>query len=203
MATCRKQVQDWIQGDFNRRDSIGIILPMLMCRDEATAMDDFFETWLETTYISDLNGKANSIHTHVISDVSGLQTLLNGIYNELDNITISDVAGLQTALNGKANTVHSHVISDITGLQTALDAKASTSAITGLQTQIDAKISKSPKAAAIATITTTPTADAITILGISVPTFNSYQNLVTAHNALKTSHNTLLAANRSRDIIDP
>ena len=36
---------------------------------------------------------------------------------------IDDVTGLQTALDGKADTTHSHEIEDITGLQAALDAK--------------------------------------------------------------------------------
>lgn len=48
--------------------------------------------------------KANTSHTH----------------------TISDVTNLQTTLDGKASTSHSHTISDVTGLQTALDAKLAT-----------------------------------------------------------------------------
>lgn len=36
---------------------------------------------------------------------------------------IADVTGLQTALDGKAALVHSHIIADVTGLQTALDAR--------------------------------------------------------------------------------
>jgi hypothetical protein len=36
---------------------------------------------------------------------------------------IADVTGLQTALDGKAAASHSHAISDVTGLQTALDNK--------------------------------------------------------------------------------
>ena len=36
---------------------------------------------------------------------------------------IDDVTGLQTELDGKAGTTHSHEIEDITGLQAALDAK--------------------------------------------------------------------------------
>lgn len=48
-----------------------------------------------------LDGKADTIHGHAISDVTGLQT----------------------ALDGKASTSHTHVIGDTTGLQAALDAK--------------------------------------------------------------------------------
>lgn len=40
---------------------------------------------------------------------------------------IADVTGLQTALDGKSATGHTHVIADTTGLQTALDGKSATS----------------------------------------------------------------------------
>lgn len=49
-----------------------------------------------------LSAKANSAHTHVISDTTGLQN----------------------ALNGKANSTHTHAISDIATLQSTLDNKA-------------------------------------------------------------------------------
>jgi hypothetical protein len=55
-----------------------------------------------TTVSDSLAGKAASVHDHVISDVTGLQT----------------------GLDGKAASVHSHVISDVTSLQGDLDAKA-------------------------------------------------------------------------------
>lgn len=48
-----------------------------------------------------LAAKADTAHTHVISDVTGLQG----------------------ALDAKADTAHSHVIGDVTGLQTALNNK--------------------------------------------------------------------------------
>ena len=56
----------------------------------------------------DLAGKASTVHTHAIADVSGLQT----------------------ALDSKAASSHSHAIAGVTGLQTALDAKASTALVT-------------------------------------------------------------------------
>ena len=59
------------------------------------------------------SGKAASSHTHVIADVTGLQT----------------------ALDGKAATSHTHAIADTTGLQTALDGKqAANAAIEGAWT---------------------------------------------------------------------
>lgn len=56
-----------------------------------------------STVTTALAGKANTSHTHAISDTTGLQT----------------------ALDGKAASSHTHVISDTTGLQTALDGKVS------------------------------------------------------------------------------
>lgn len=64
---------------------------------------------------TDLSGKANSVHTHAIADVTNLQT----------------------TLDGKASTTHTHTISDVTNLQTSLDAKANANAtvnLTGDQT---------------------------------------------------------------------
>lgn len=51
---------------------------------------------------------------------TGLATKANTAHSH----AISDVTGLQTALDGKAATAHTHGISDVTGLQGALDAKA-------------------------------------------------------------------------------
>jgi hypothetical protein len=85
-----------------------------------------------------LNAKANTSHSHVIADVTGLQTALDGkqasgSYAAASHShIIGDVTGLQTALDGKqasgsyAAASHSHVIGDTTGLQTALDGKQKT-----------------------------------------------------------------------------
>src|SRR3972149_1023063 len=60
----------------------------------------------------ELAGKAELVHAHAISDVTGLQA-------ELDS--------------------HTHAISDVTGLQTALDADIAISKVTNLQTTLDGK----------------------------------------------------------------
>lgn len=52
------------------------------------------------------------------------QSALNGKANILHGHAISDVSGLQTALDGKAPTSHSHAISDVTNLQSSLNDKA-------------------------------------------------------------------------------
>ena len=106
-------------------------------------------------------------HTHVIGQVTGLQTALDGKASTSHNHdatyapishshAIANVTGLQTALDGKASTSHnhdatyapishSHAIANVTGLQTALDGKASTTHghfiadVGGLQTALDSK----------------------------------------------------------------
>ena len=102
------------------------------------------------TLAAQISAKANAIHSHVIGDVTGLQTALDGKSTPSDiavaiaNLVGSSPAALDTlnelasALNddpnfaatisaqisAKANAVHGHIISDVTGLQTALDAKS-------------------------------------------------------------------------------
>ncbi|MDN2578959.1 hypothetical protein [Aquibium sp. ELW1220] len=63
----------------------------------------------KSQFDSGLAAKANTSHSHAISDVTGLQT----------------------ALDGKAASSHTHGISDVTGLQTALDNKLDDSQATG------------------------------------------------------------------------
>ena len=93
---------------------------------------------LSTAQQTALDGKANTSHSHVIADVTGLQTALDGkqasgSYAAASHShIIADVTGLQTALDSKqasgsyAAASHSHVIGDTTGLQTALDGKQKT-----------------------------------------------------------------------------
>lgn len=56
---------------------------------------------------TDLSGKAATVHTHAISDTTGLQAALDG----------------KQPAGSYANATHTHVIADTTGLQAALDAK--------------------------------------------------------------------------------
>ena len=53
---------------------------------------------------SSLDAKADTSHTHSISDVTNLQTTLDGKASTSHNHSISDVTNLQTTLNGKINT---------------------------------------------------------------------------------------------------
>ncbi len=110
-----------------------------------------------------LNGKqaagsyANATHSHIIADVTGLQTALDGKASSTHTHIIGDVTGLQAALDGKqaagsyAAASHTHIIADVTGLQTALDGKQAAGSyaaashthiigdVTGLQAALDSK----------------------------------------------------------------
>ena len=44
---------------------------------------------------------ANAVHTHSISDVTGLNTAITGKADAVHTHLVGDVSGLQTALNGK------------------------------------------------------------------------------------------------------
>lgn len=76
-----------------------------------------------------LDAKADTGHTHTISNVTNLQTTLDGKASSTHTHTISDVTNLQTTLDGKASSSHSHSISDVTNLQTNLNGKINTSNI--------------------------------------------------------------------------
>ena len=76
-----------------------------------------------------LDAKADTGHTHIISNVTNLQTTLDGKASSTHTHTISDVTNLQTTLDGKASSSHSHSISDVTNLQTNLNGKINTSNI--------------------------------------------------------------------------
>lgn len=73
-----------------------------------------------------LDGKAGTAHTHAIADVTSLSNELASKAGISHTHTLGDVTGLPTALADKAPLVHTHVIADTTGLQTALDGKSAT-----------------------------------------------------------------------------
>jgi microcystin-dependent protein len=77
-----------------------------------------------TNLVSDLAGKAATVHTHVVADTTGLQTALDGKAASVHTHVIADTTGLQTAIDGKADLVHTHTIGQIADLSTQLAAKA-------------------------------------------------------------------------------
>lgn len=77
---------------------------------------------------SALNGKANSSHSHSISNITNLQSALDS--KSATGHTHDDryytETEMDSKLNGKANSSHNHSISNITNLQSALDSKSNT-----------------------------------------------------------------------------
>ncbi len=72
-----------------------------------------------------LTGKANTNHTHSITNITNLQSQLDGKANSVhthDDRYYTETE-MNTKLNGKANSTHTHNISDVTGLSTSLDGK--------------------------------------------------------------------------------
>jgi hypothetical protein len=77
--------------------------------------------------MGDLVGKADTAHSHVITDVTDLASSLAAKADLVHTHVIADVAGLQDVLdviNTKADVTHTHDTTSITGLQAALDAKS-------------------------------------------------------------------------------
>ena len=73
-----------------------------------------------------------STHTHIITDISGLQLALDGKAPSTHTHTIDNITNLQSILDGKSNTGHTHEISNINGLQLALDSKATTTTVNSI-----------------------------------------------------------------------
>ena len=71
---------------------------------------------------TELAGKADTVHTHAIAQVTGLQAGLDGKAPTVHTHTVAQVTDLQGVLDGKAPTGHTHTIAQVTDLQTALDA---------------------------------------------------------------------------------
>lgn len=116
----------------------------------------------KSQFDSGLGTKANTSHSHAISDVTGLQTALDGKAASSHThaaaqisdstlagralLTAADAAAQRTSLglgsaalddaSDFAASVHGHTVADVTGLQTALDAKAplASPALTGAPT---------------------------------------------------------------------
>lgn len=87
-----------------------------------------------------LDAKANTSHTHPTSSIVNLDSILANKANITHGHGIGDINLLAETLAGKAPLAHTHVIADTTGLQTALDGKSAT---THLHTGVYAPITHS------------------------------------------------------------
>jgi hypothetical protein len=89
---------------------------------------------IHTTAINDLtttiNGKAPTVHTHPVSDITGLETALTNYSQAGHGHVVTDIDGLSgtlTAITGtleaKASISHQHTTADITDFTTAIDLR--------------------------------------------------------------------------------
>ena len=69
--------------------------------------------YAETSHTHTKSEITNFTHTHSISDVTTLQTVLDGKANNTHNHSISNITNLQSTLNNKANEEHTHPHEDI------------------------------------------------------------------------------------------
>lgn len=92
-----------------------------------------------------LNGKANTVHTHELSQVNGLPAALSSKAEIDHNHAVSEITDLQITLDTKSDINHQHSLSDLPDVQTALNNKAAAAHghnandITGLSNLLAAK----------------------------------------------------------------
>ena len=97
-----------------------------------------------------------------IARVTGLQTAINGKANTTHTHTISDVTGLQTSIDGKANTSHTHTSNQITDFDPAVDTALGINTSTGSNDMVLAQ-DGSFVSRTLASGTVNPTTNAIPI----------------------------------------
>lgn len=91
------------------------ITSQIASKADAADLADYATTGALT---SGLAGKADTVHTHTVSQITDLSTTLSNY---------ATTTALTEGLAGKANTSHTHAISDVTNLQNTLDDKAAVS----------------------------------------------------------------------------
>lgn len=119
-------VSKWDKADFgssklpfnvNSKDGV-----VTVNDEKVVVTEDKLEQYVKTESMnSALSTKAESVHTHAESDITGLTEKLETLAtkaelgNKADKSEIADMA-TKTELSAKADTVHTHNESDITGL---------------------------------------------------------------------------------------
>jgi len=141
-------------GDFTNNEGYIKANDIANKADKSTSLEGYgiTDAYNKTTIDNKLEAKADSVHSHAINNISGLNNALDGKANkatslegygitnaytktEVDtslsgkassshNHSMSDVSGLSNALSGKSDTGHTHQMSDVSGLDTALSGKA-------------------------------------------------------------------------------
>ena len=92
--------------------------------DSLTTPNTTYDTMTQQEATAGTGTTARVITPKVLVDT--ITDMISWKADAVHSHAISDVTGLQSALDNKASSVHTHAISDITGLQSALDGKAGT-----------------------------------------------------------------------------
>ena len=111
-------VYEWAKASSKPSYGISEISGLQSALDGKEVTSNKVTSWSSTTtdahYPSEklvkagLDGKANSSHTHSISQINSLQATLDGKANSSHTHSISQITNLQSTLDGKANKTHSH-----------------------------------------------------------------------------------------------
>lgn len=114
---------------------------------------------LSSTQLASITGAASPSGTNVLVSTSALTSALTAKANTVHSHSISDVTNLLASLDEKANVLHSHAIADISGLTAALADKVSTA---GLAASLSLKANTSHNHASLeGTVLTDPTVNKI------------------------------------------
>lgn len=89
-------------------------------------------------------GAAVPAHTHIISDITGLQAALDGKALLVHSHSISDVTGLTAALADKSDTSHTHTFASLTSKPTTLSGYGITDAASSSHTHSFASLTSKP-----------------------------------------------------------
>ena len=113
---------------------------VMLTEDEYDAIEAATTPSITNPFITDsalfaqLTGYSQTGHSHIIANVTGLQTALDGKTNVGHTHPSTDITGLNAAISlvvateiaGKANIIHTHAITDVSGLETVLNSLATT-----------------------------------------------------------------------------
>lgn len=91
---------------------------------------DLESTSLTSTQLGALTNSENPSSSNVAITASALSTQLATKANTVHTHTISDITNLSSQLTGKSDVGHTHIISDVDGLASAIAAKADITSVT-------------------------------------------------------------------------
>lgn len=114
---------------------------------ELNVLDGILPTTTELNFVdgvtssiqTQINGKANSTHTHVIGDITGVTASVTEL-----NYSSGVTSSIQTQINGKAASSHTHTLSNISDVSaTSTEVNYSSGVTSSIQTQLNGKASSS------------------------------------------------------------